>query len=99
MRLIYKAKWMFVIMFAIVFAASFVVLFVGGAAEVNRCLLAANVLLTIVQSANVFFALRNRHEDVGVALLVCLLVSIGLMWVAYIWSWNYTVKAMTIGFE
>jgi|GEM_PF-2061604 hypothetical protein len=99
MKLIYKAKWMFVIMFAIVFVASFVVLFIGGTANVNRCLLATNVLLIIAQSANVIYAFGNRYKDVGVALLVCLLVSIGLMWVEYIWSWNYTVKALTVGFE
>ena len=99
MKVIYKAKWMFIIMFAIVFTASFAVLFVGGSAEVNRCLLAANVLLIIIQSANVLFAFRNRYKDVGVSLLVCLILSIGLIWITYIWSWNYTVKALTIGFE
>lgn len=63
MKLIYKAKWMFVIMFAIVFAASFVALFVGGTANVNRCLLTTNVLLLIVQSVNVIYAFGNRHKD------------------------------------
>lgn len=99
MKLIYKAKWMFVIMFAIVFAASFVALFVGGTANVNRCLLATNVLLIIAQSANVIYAFGNRHKDVGIALLVCLMIYLILMWAIYIWSWNYTVKAMTVGFE
>lgn len=99
MKLIYKAKWVIVVLFAIVFAASFAVLFVGGTAEVNRWLLAANLLLIIAQSANVIYAFRNRHKDVGIALLVCLLIGIGLMWAIYIWSWNYTVKALTVGFE
>lgn len=99
MKLMYKAKWVIVILFAIVFAASFAVLFVGGTAEVNRWLLAANLLLIIAQSANVVYAFRNRHKDVGIALLVCLLIGIGLMWAIYIWSWNYTVKALTVGFE
>lgn len=99
MKLIYKAKWLIVILFAITFVASFAALFVGETAVVNRCLLVANVLLIIAQLANVVYAFRNRHKDIGIALLVCLLIGIGLMWVLYIWSWNYTVKALTIGFE
>ena len=99
MKLIYKAKWPIVILFAITFVASFAVLFVGETAVVNRCLLGANVLLIMAQLANVVYAFRNRHKDIGIALLVCLLIGIGLMWVIYIWSWNYTVKALTIGFE
>lgn len=99
MKLIYKAKWSIVILFAITFVASFAVLFVGETAVVNRCLLVANVLLIMAQLANVVYAFRNRHKDIGIALLVCLLIGIGLMWVIYIWSWNYTVKALTIGFE
>lgn len=99
MKLIYKAKWPIVILFAITFVASFAVLFVGETAVVNRCLLVANVLLIMAQLANVVYAFRNRHKDIGIALLVCLLIGIGLMWVIYIWSWNHTVKALTIGFE
>lgn len=99
MKLIYKVKWPIVILFAITFVASFAVLFVGETAVVNRCLLVANVLLIMAQLANVVYAFRNRHKDIGIALLVCLLIGIGLMWVIYIWSWNYTVKALTIGFE
>ena len=99
MRLLYKAKWVIIILFVIVFAASFAVLFVGGTADFNRWLLVANLLLIIAQSANVFYAFGNRHKDVGIALLVSLLIGIGLMWALYIWSWNYTVKALTIGFE
>ena len=45
MKLIYKAKLVIVVLFA----ASFAVLFVGCTAEVNRWLLAANLLLIIVQ--------------------------------------------------
>ena len=99
MKLLSKAKWPIVILFAITFVASFAVLFVGETAVVNRCLLVANVLLIMAQLANVVYAFRNRHKDIGIALLVCLLIGIGLMWVIYIWSWNYTVKALTIGFE
>lgn len=99
MKLIYKAKWVIVVLFAITFAVSFAVLFAGSAADVNRWLLATNLFLIIVQSANVIYAFRNRHRDVGIALLVCLLIGIGLMWAIYIWSWNYTVKALTLGSE
>ena len=60
--------------------------FVGETAVVNRCLLVANVLLIMAQLANVVYAFRNRHKDIGIALLVCLLIGIGLMWVIYIWS-------------
>lgn len=99
MKLIYRAKWAIIILFVIVFAASFAVLFVGGTADVNRWLLVANLLLIIAQSANVVYAFINRHKDVGITLLVCLVIGIGLMWAIYIWSWNYTVKALTIGLE
>lgn len=99
MKLIYKAKWPIVILFAITFVASFAALFVGETAVVNRCLLAANVVLIMAQLANVVYEFRNRHNDVGITLFVCLIIGIGLMWVIYIWSWNYTVKALTIGFE
>lgn len=99
MRPIYKAKWVIIILFAIVFVTSFAVLFVGGTADVNRWFLAANILLIIAQSANVVYAFRNKHKDVGIALLAFLIIGIGLMWAIYIGSWNYTVKALTIGFE
>ncbi len=99
MKLIYRARWVIVILFAITFMASFAALFVGETAVVNRCLLMANILLTMAQLTNVVYAFINRHKDVGIALLVCLLIGIGLMWVIYIWSWNYTIKALTIGFE
>lgn len=99
MKLIYKAKWEIVILFAITFVASFAALFVGETAMVNRCLLVANALLIMAQLVNVLYAFRNRHKDIGIALLACLIIGIGLMWVMYIWSWNYTVKAVTIGFE
>ena len=99
MTLIYKAKWLFVVLFTITFAASFAVLFVGGAADVNRWLLAANLFLILVQSANVIYAFRSRHNDVGIALLICFLIGFGLMWTIYIRSGDYTVKALTVGFE
>lgn len=90
---------MLIIMFAIVWASSFAVLLVGAAAGINICLLTANILLIMIQSANVIYAFRNKRKDVAVALVVCLLISLALLWTTYIWSWNYTVKALTIGFE
>jgi hypothetical protein len=99
MKLIYKAKWVIITSFAITFAVSFAVLFVGGTADVNRYFLAANVLLIIAQSVNVIYAFGNNHKDIAFALLVCLFVSFALMWATYIWGWNYTVKALTVGFE
>lgn len=98
MKLVYEAKWAIVISFAMVWAASFAVLFAGGTADANRWLLAANLLLIIAQAVNVVYAFGNRHKDVGIVLLVFLLIGIGLMWATYIWGWNYTVKALTIGF-
>lgn len=59
MKLIYKVKWAIVILFAITFAASFVVLFVGGAAVINKWLLAANVSLIIALSANVIYLCQS----------------------------------------
>lgn len=99
MGLIYKARWVIVVMAAITWLMAFGILFVGGAANINRLLLGVNVLLIIAQAVNVFVSFRNKRKDAGVALLVCLLVYFALLWTIYIWSWNYTVKAMTIGFE
>lgn len=99
MKLIYRAKWIIVVLFAITLLFSFVVLFAGGNTKINWCLLVVNILLILAQTANVVYAFRNRHKDAGIALILFLIVSIALMWVIYIWSWNYTVKALTIGLE
>lgn len=99
MRLIYKARWVVVILSVITLVIAFAVLFVGGTASINRLLLSGNILFIIVQTANMFVAFKNKHKDVGVCLLVYLLVNIALIWVIYVWSWNYTVKALTVGFE
>lgn len=98
MKLLYKAKWLIVILFVITLLFSFCILFVGGTAEANRCMLMANTILIIAQPVNVFLAFRNKQKDIGIALLVCFIVNITLMWAIYIWSWNYTVKALTVGF-
>ncbi len=99
MKLIYKIKWVIVIMTAITWLMAFGVLFVGGTVHINRLLFGINASLIIAQALNVFISFRNKYDDMGVRLLVCFLGSLALMWVTYIWSWNYTVKALTIGFE
>lgn len=99
MKLIYRAKWIIVVLFAIMFFFSFAVLFAGGTTKVNWCLLVANLLLIFVEIVNVVYGFMNKYKETGIALLIFLLLSIVLMWVIYIWSWNYTVKALTIGFE
>ena len=99
MKLIYRAKWIIVVLFAIMFFFSFAVLFAGGTTIINWSLLATNLLLIFVQIVNVVYGFKNKYKETGIALLIFLLLSIVLMWVIYIWSWNYTVKALTIGFE
>ena len=39
MKLIYRAKWIIVVLFAIMFFFSFAVLFAGGTTKINWCLL------------------------------------------------------------
>ena len=99
MKLIYRAKWIIVVLFAIMFFFSFAVLFAGGTTKINWCLLVANILLIFLQTTNVVFAFRNKYKEDGTALLVFLFIDIALMWFLYITSWNYTVKALTVGFE
>ena len=99
MKLIYRAKWIIVVLFAITFFFSFAVLFAGGTVKINWSLLVANLLLIFLQTANVVFAFRNKYKEVGTALLVILFINIALMWFLYITSWNYTVKALTVAFE
>lgn len=99
MNLIYKAKWIIVVLSAIVWVTTFAVLFVGGSAFVNRTFLILNLILLLAQIANVVRSFLIGKKDISVALSVCLAITISLLWAIYIWSWNYTVKALTIGFE
>lgn len=99
MKQIYKAKWVVLILFGFTSFFTFGTLFAGASANINRFLLLINMLFIIMQLANVVFAFRNRNKSVGVALLLCLIISIGWMWMMYLLGWNYTVKALTIGFE
>lgn len=98
MNLIYKLKRVIAIMQIIPLLIAFAVLFAGGGVTVNRLLLSINVLFVIVQVLNVSASFRRKQRDMGTGLLACLLVNIALMWVIYAWSWNYTVRALTIGF-
>ena len=85
-------------MSAIALVMAFGVLFVGDTASTNRLLLGVNLFFLIMQTLNVFIAFKNKQKDIGIALLICLIAYFSLMWIIYIGSWNYTVKAMTIGF-
>ena len=99
MKLIYRAKWIIVVLFAITFFFSFAVLFAGGTVKINWSLLGTNILLIFAQAANVVFAFRNKYKEVGATLSVILFINIGLMWFVYVMGWDYTVKALTVGFE
>ena len=99
MNIVYRVKLIIVFLSGIMWVVSFAALFVGGAAMVNRIMLCANVFLIILQVLNCYKAFVLHQKSAGMILVVCLAITILLMWVTYIWSWNYTVKALTIGFE
>lgn len=99
MNIIYKAKWVIVVLSAIVWVMTFGVLFVGDSASVNRTFLVLNLILLLAQIANVVRAFLIGKKDIGIVLSVCLAATISLLWITYICSWNYIVKALTIGFE
>lgn len=84
---------------AIVWVMTFGVLFVGGTAFVNRTFLVLNLILLLAQIANVVRSFLIGKKDIGIILSICLAITISLLWATYIWGWNYTVKALTIGFE
>lgn len=74
MKLIFRAKWIIVVLFAITFFFSFAVLFAGGSTKINWCLLVANILLIFLQTENVVFAFRSKYKEIGAALLVILFI-------------------------
>ncbi len=96
MELIYKAKWIIVVLSVIVWVITFGVLFAGGSAFVNRTFLILNLILLLAQITNM---IRAGKRDIGISLTICLTITILLLWAAYLWSWNYTVKALTVGSE
>ncbi|MDE5568575.1 MAG: hypothetical protein K2J12_09050, partial [Muribaculaceae bacterium] len=95
MKQLYDEKWIVLMFFGATSFFTFVTLFAGASAIVNRFLLIMNILLIIMQLANVVFAFRNSDKGIGVALILCFILSIALMWAMYLWGWNYTVKALT----
>ena len=99
MNLIYRAKWIIVVLSAIVWVMTFGVLFVGGSAFVNRMFLISNLILLLAQITNVARSFLIGKKEIGIVLSICLAITILLLWATYIWGWNYTVKALTIGFE
>lgn len=99
MNIIYKAKWIIVVLSAIVWVMTFGVLFVGDSAFVNRTFLVLNLILLLAQIMNVIRAFLIGKKDIGIVLSVCLAITVALLWVMYLWNWNYAVKALTIGFE
>ncbi len=99
MNFLYKAKWIIMVLSAIVWVMTFGVLFVGGTAFVNRTFLVLNLILLLAQIANVVRSFLIGKKDIGIILSICLAITISLLWATYIWGWNYTVKALTIGFE
>lgn len=52
-----------------------------------------------IQIMNCYRAFVVNQKGTAIALIGCLLIILLLMWATYIWSWNYTVKALSIGFE
>lgn len=84
---------------AIVWVMAFGVLFIGGSSLVNRTFLILNLILLMAQISNVVRAFMIGNRDDGIGLSVWLAITILLLWAIYLWSWNYTVKALTVGFE
>lgn len=99
MKQLYKTKWLIIALSGIMWVVSFGILFAGGTAMQNRIALAINLILIVFQIMNCYRAVVINQKDTAIALIVCLLFILMLMWVTYICSWNYTVKALTIGFE
>lgn len=99
MNFLYKAKWIIMVLSAIVWGMTFGVLFAGGSAFVNRTFLILNLILLLAQIMNVVRAFLIGKKDIGIILSICLAITISLLWATYLWGWNYTVKALTIRFE
>ncbi|WP_289705875.1 hypothetical protein [Bacteroides acidifaciens] len=99
MKHLYKIKWLIIVISGIMWVISFGILFAGGTAMQNRIALAINIVLIVLQILNVYRAFVVNQKGTAIALIVCLLIILMLMWATYIWSWSYTVKALTIGFE
>lgn len=99
MKLLYIIKWFIIALSGIMWVVSFGILFVGGTAMQNRIALAMNLVLIVLQIINCYRAFVVNQKGTAIVLTICLLFMLMLMWVTYICSWSYTVKALTIGFE
>ncbi len=99
MKQLYNNKWLIIALSGIIWVVSFVILFSGGTAMQNRIALAINLVMIVFQIMNCYRAFVVNQKGTAIALIVYLLFILMLMWVTYIWSWSYTVKALTIGFE
>ncbi len=99
MKQLYNNKWLIIALSGIMWVVSFGILFAGGTAMQNRIALAINLVLIVLQIINCYRAFVDNQKDTAIALIICLSSILMLMWATYVWSWNYTVKALTIGFE
>lgn len=99
MKQLYKIKWLIIVLSGIMWVVSFAILFVGVTAMQNRIVLAINIVLIVLQIMNCYRAFVVNQKSIAIVLAVCLSFILILMWATYIWSWSYTVKALTIGFE
>lgn len=99
MKQLYKIKWLIIALSGIMWFVSFAILFIGGTVMQNRIVLAINIVLIVLQILNVYRAFVVNQKDAAIVLVVCLLIILMLMCTTYVWSWSYTVKALTIGFE
>lgn len=99
MNFLYKAKWIIVVLSAIVWVMTFGVLFAGGSAFINRTFLILNLILLLAQIMNVVRAFLIGKRDIGIGLMICSSITILLLWAIYLWNWNCTVKVLTVGFE
>ena len=99
MKQLYNNKWLIIALSGIMWVVSFGILFAGGTAMQNRIALAINLDLIVLQIINCYRAFVDNQKDTAIALIICLSSILMLMWATYVWSWNYTVKALTIGFE
>ncbi len=96
MKQLYNNKWLIIALSGIMWVVSFGILFAGGTAMQNRIALAINLVLIVLQIINCYRAFVDNQKDPAIALTVCLLFMLILMWVTYIFISSHTVKALTI---
>lgn len=99
MKWIYQGRWIIAGTSAFMWLFTFIILFAGGTATFNRAILAINMLLILLQISNMITAFKKKNKPLFTLLFVIFAFTLGGMLINYIWSWNYTIKALTIGFE